>query len=57
MYHLCLLYTSHADNDCDYDWEKDLLKLGYRAKLLHLDFTLFLSGKQFHDRRLDDRNQ
>ena len=48
---------NHADNDCDNDREEDLLKFGYRTKLLHFDFTLFLCSKQFHDRRLDDRNQ
>ena len=32
----------HADNDGDNDREEDLLQLGYRTELLHLDLPLFL---------------
>ena len=46
-----------ANNDCDNDREKDLLKFCNRTKLRHFDLTLFLCCERLHDRRLDDRYQ
>ena len=48
-----IIHTTMVINDR----EEDLLKLGYRTKLIHLDLTLFFCCKQLHDRRLDDRHQ
>ena len=39
------------------DRENQLLDLGNRTELLHLDHTLFFGGQRLHDRRLDDRDK
>ena len=46
------------DNDgCDCDREDDLLSLGDRTQLHHLDLAVLLAGERLHNRRLDHRDQ